>query len=88
MDMHLVAAHVESDVGHVQEVVGEVLFDHIALVAQADHEVIDSIVGIDLHDVPKNRLAADFDHWLGAQVGFFTDAGAKAPGEDDGFHGE
>ena len=42
--------------------------------------------GIDLHDVPENRLAADLDHRLGPGGGFFGDAGAESTGEDDGFH--
>ena len=70
----------------MEEIVGKVFFNHVALVAQADHEVVDSVMGIDLHDVPQNGLAADFDHRFRAQVRFFTDAGAKAPGEDDSFH--
>ena len=49
----------------MQEVVGEVFLDHVALVAAADHEVIDAVGGVDFHDVPENRLAADLDHRLG-----------------------
>jgi len=40
---HAVGMHAEGDIGHVQEVVGEVLLDQIALVAAADDEVIDSV---------------------------------------------
>ena len=41
---HLVVGHVEGDIGHVQEVVGEVFLDHIALVAAANDEVVDAMV--------------------------------------------
>ena len=41
-----VVAHVEGHVGHVQEVVGEVLLDHVALVAEADHEVVEAVVAV------------------------------------------
>jgi hypothetical protein len=40
---HLVVGHVEGDIGHVQEVVGEVLLDHVALVAAADDEIVDAV---------------------------------------------
>ena len=83
---HAVVAHVEGDVGHVQEVVGEVLLDHVALVAAADHEVVDAVGGVHFHDVPQDRLAADFDHGLGARAGFFAESSAQATGEDDCLH--
>lgn len=37
---HGVVCHVEGHIGHVQEVIGEVLLDDIPLVATADDEVI------------------------------------------------
>lgn len=66
MNFHSVTHHVEGYVGHVEEVVGEVLLDHIPLVAAADHKVIHAVSGVNFHDVPQDRFAADFDHrlWL------------------------
>ena len=87
VDVHAVVRHVEGDVGHVQEVVGEVFLDDVALVAQADDEFADPVGRVDLHDVPQDRLAADLDHRLGADRGFFTEACAEAAGQDHGFHG-
>jgi cell division protein ZapA (FtsZ GTPase activity inhibitor) len=37
--LHAVVREVEGDVGRMQEVVGEILLDDIALVAAADDEV-------------------------------------------------
>ena len=85
---HAVVGHVEGHVRHVQEVVGEVLIDHVALVAAADHEVVDAVRGIDLHDVPQNGLPADLDHRLGTHRAFFADAGAEAARKNDRLHGE
>ena len=76
MYFHAVFAHIKGDVGHVQKVVGEVLFDDVALVATADDKVVDAVVGIGLEDVPKDGLAADLDHRLGPGRGFFRDSGA------------
>ena len=42
MDMHLVGAHVEGDVGGVERIIGEIFLDHISLVAAADDEIRDA----------------------------------------------
>ena len=81
-----IGPRVDRHVGGVQEVVGEILLDHVALVAEADDEIVDAVMGVDLHDVPEDRLAADLDHRLRPQVGFLGDAGAQAAREDDRFH--
>ena len=86
MHGHLVAGDVEGDVGGVQEVVGEVLLDDVALVSQADDEVVDALLRVELEDVPEDGLAADLDHGLGADGGFFTETRAETAGEDDRFH--
>jgi hypothetical protein len=84
--LHPVLAHMEGDVGHVQEVIVEILLDHIALIAKADHEFLDAVSRVDLHDVPQDRPAADLDHRLGADGGLLAEAGAEASGENNGFH--
>ena len=48
----------------MQEVIGEILLDHMSLVAATDHEFIDAVSAVDLEDMPKDRLAADFHHRL------------------------
>ena len=88
MYLHAVGPQVEGDIGHVQEVVGEVFLDHIALVAAADDEVLNAVGGVELHDVPEDRFAPDLDHGLGLEVGFLGKTSAEAAGEDDGFHGK
>jgi hypothetical protein len=50
-------------------------------VSTADDEIVVSVMGINLHDVPKYRLFTYLNHWLGFQMAFFTDAGAKASGK-------
>jgi len=84
--LHCVLGHVEGHVRHVQEVVGEVLLDQVALVAAADHEIVNAVGGVDLHHMPKDRLAADLYHGLGLEVRFLGNARAEAAGEDDSFH--
>ena len=86
MHFHAVVLHVEGDVRHVQEVVSEVLFDNIAFIAAADDKVVDSVGGVELHDVPEDWFASNFDHGLWLEVRLFGDAGSETSGEDNGFH--
>ena len=86
VDFHFVVAHVEGHVGHVQEIVGEVFLDQVTLVSATDDEIIHPVGGIDFHHMPQDRLAADLDHRLGLEVGFFGDSGSEATGEDHCFH--
>jgi hypothetical protein len=50
---------------NVQKVIGKVFLDDVALVATANDEVIAAMVGISLHDVPQDGLAANFAMGLG-----------------------
>ncbi len=86
VDFHGVVAHIEGDIGHVQEVVGEVFLDDVSLVASADDKVIDAVKAVNLEDVPQDRASTDFDHGFRLQGGFFAQACAQATSEDYGFH--
>ena len=77
MNLHSVQLHMESHIAHVQEVVGEVLLDHIALVAAADHKIIDAVMAVNLQNVPKNWPSPDLHHRLGLQVRFLADPRAE-----------
>jgi hypothetical protein len=63
----------------VQEVVGEVLLDDIALVTTADDKLVHAMARIELHDMPQNRLTADLDHGLGLEVGLLTQPAPSPP---------
>ena len=56
MDSHLVVFKIESDVAAVEEVVGEIFFDDVSFVSQKNDKIVVSIPGVDLHDVPENRM--------------------------------
>ena len=83
---HLVGLHVEGDVRHMKKVILKILLDDVALVAEADDEFIDPMVGIDLHDVPDDRHAADLDHRLRLGVRFFRKSRSKTAGKKNCFH--
>ena len=64
MNLHRVLADVERHVCLVEVIVRKVFLEEIALVAEAHHELVQPVPGVDLHDVPDDRLAADLDHWF------------------------
>ena len=68
-------------------VVEEVPLDDLAFVAQRDDELAMSVAGVEIHDVPKHRLAADLDHRLGLQPGFFLKPSAQSPRQNCNLHG-
>jgi len=70
----------------VQEIVGEIFLDQIALIAAADNKVIDLVLGVDLKDVPENRPTPDFDHWFWSKDGLLTQPRAKSACKDNCFH--
>jgi hypothetical protein len=88
MHLHGPGGQVQGHVAGVQVVVGEVLLDHVAAVAQAHDEVGEPVGGVDLHDVPQQRLASDLDRRLGTHGGLLGDTGPQSSGEDDHLHGE
>ena len=51
---YLVVCRIKGHVGRVKEVVSEVLFNNVALVAKADYELIDTVGTENLHDVPED----------------------------------
>ncbi len=86
MHFHLVVQDVDGDIGGMEIVVGEIFLDEIALVSEAHDEVVDAVVGIDLHDVPEDGAAADLHHRLGSNGGLFTEPGTQAPGKNNELH--
>ena len=86
VDVDLAVGERDRDVARADPVVEEVPLDELALVAQGDHELVEAVRVVDLHDVPEDRRSADLDHRLRARVGLLRDARAHAAGEDDGLH--
>ena len=71
-------AIIEGDIGMLQVIVIKVFLDLVLLIACANDEVGKTLCSIDLHDVPKNGPASDFDHWLRTQVALFRDPCSKS----------
>ncbi len=83
--LHRIGTHVEDHITHVQEIIGEILLDHIALIAAADHKFVDAKAALDLEDVPQNWPTTDFRHRLRPEMSLFANSGTQTTGQDYGF---
>ena len=70
----------------IEIIVGEKTLDDIALISQTHNKIVESVMGIFLHDMPQNRLSANFDHRLGFQMRFFADPRSESPCKNHYFH--
>ena len=70
----------------MQEIVGEIFLDDVTLVAAANDEVMDAVERVSFHDVPKDRLATDFDHGFWSSGGFLAYPRSQSTREYDCFH--
>ena len=83
MDLDFAAiGEIEGYIAIMQRVVSKILFYNFLLVAGANNEIVDSVMGENLHDVPKDRHAADLDHRFRFQVGLFPNTSTKAPSKN------
>src|ERR1700677_3355726 len=81
-----IVAHIERHIRHMKEIICEIFLDHIALVAEADDEIVDALGAVDLHDMPEDRHSADLGHGLWPGCGLLREAGAEPPRPDHCFH--
>src|SRR5262249_48705995 len=88
LSMHLepILRQMKCNVRHVDEIIGEILLDKIALVAQANDELIDTMRTVYFHDMPKNGTPTDLDHRLRSNRGLFGKARSKASSQDNRLH--
>src|SRR6185369_9433157 len=86
MKIDLVVLEIDRDVGGVQEILREILLDQIPFVSKANHELIDAVRRVDLHDVPEHGMPADFHHRLWPHDCLFAQTATEATGEDHHLH--
>src|SRR4029079_16399189 len=86
MKIDLVVLEIDRDVGGVQEILREILLDQIPFVSKANHELIDAVRRLDLHDVPEHGMPADFHHRLWPHDCLFAQTATEAAGEDHHLH--
>lgn len=86
MDGHLVVLEIKGDVATMEEVVGEIFFDDVSFVSQENDKIVVSILGVDLHDMPENRMAANLHHRFWDDAGLFSKACTHTTCKDEDFH--
>jgi hypothetical protein len=52
MDNTRITAHIYRYIGHVQQVMVEVFLDDMRLVAKAYDELVNAVMGVNLHNMP------------------------------------
>ena len=70
----------------MEEIIGEIFLDQVALIAQANDEIIDPRGAVNLHDVPQDRHSADLDHRLRPHICLLRETRAEPAGQDDSLH--
>jgi len=60
--------------------------DNSILVATADDEVVDAVVGVSFEDMPQIGFATDLDHRLEMGRGVFGNTRAKPPCKNNDLH--
>ena len=63
---------IKCDITVMKEIICKPFFDYILLITCTYDELIKTIIGIFLHNVPKNRLSTYLNHWLWFKLTFFT----------------
>jgi hypothetical protein len=87
LDLGVCSVSVEDEIVEQRlVVVQEVLLDHVALVAQAENELVVPPGGVVAHDVPEDRPVADGDHRLRDALRLLAHAHAEAATEDHHLH--
>src|SRR5690242_5181802 len=71
--LRIARTEVDRDVVVEREEVEEVLLDNFALVAEGDDEFLEPVRGVQVEQMPENRLSADLYHGLWPQGGLFSE---------------
>lgn len=77
MNLYSILFHVEHNIRSVEKIISELLLDHVSTVSCANNEVVDSMGGIDLHDMPEDGFSYYFQHGLRSRTRFFLDSCAQ-----------
>ena len=82
MNGHVVSAvaEVKGHIRGVQEIIREVLLDHVLLISGTDDKFVEPIGTVGPHNVYQNWNSTNFNHGFGFELAFFGNSGAEATG--------
>src|SRR5208282_4498205 len=81
-----VPAEAEGEIVVHRLIVQEIFLDHVAAVSEAEHKIDETIMRIQLHNVPQDRTTADFYHGLGPILSFLAQTGTEPSAQHYYFH--
>src|SRR5579864_794080 len=64
----------------------KIFFDFFCFVSKCDHKFGNSVMGISFHNMPKNGLSPDLEHWFGSAICHLRKARSKSARKNDRFH--
>src|SRR5437879_4606646 len=85
-DLARAILQIDHQIAVMKHIVQKILFNHFPFITARHQEVFVAVTRVNVHDVPKNRLPADFHHGLGAKSGLLGQSGAETTCEYDNFH--
>jgi hypothetical protein len=81
-----ILSKVKCGVAGIPKIVAKIFFDHLPFVAKAKNELLKAVMCVRLHDMPKDWPVADWQHWLGTELGFLAQTRSFPAAQDDHFH--
>src|SRR5262249_48995102 len=82
----LVIPQIEREAALELRLLEEPALEHVAAIAEREHELAHAVMRVVLHDVPQDRPAADLDQRLRSSLRLLGEPAAEAAGEDDDLH--
>ena len=86
MYLNRIVAQVDREIGVPLEVFQEVFLQEMAFVAAANDKIIQSMMRVELHDVPDDRKSSDLDKRLRNRGCLFADTGSVTACKYNNFH--
>jgi hypothetical protein len=86
MHCNVAVFEIHGKIGIQQAVIAEILLDDFALVAKGEDKIPETEAGVNGHDMPQDRAAANFHHRLGFDRSFLPQAGSLAAAQNDSIH--
>ncbi len=87
LDVVLRVAEMDGKVAVVLVIINEIRLNDLGFVTHRHGKISMAEVGVELHDVPNDRFAANLDHRFWSNRGLFLQTWSQSSGKDDYLHG-
>src|SRR3990170_7609022 len=68
-DLFVRISKIKGNIRFMEKIMGKIFLNIIPLIAEAYDKVIESIMRIDFHYMPEDRMFADIYHWFRLKIG-------------------